>query len=105
MAERVSQSDFDEKVLGFKGIALVDFYSDTCVPCKRMVPILTQIESEYPEGLFVAKVNVAYDGELVEKYGVSASPTFVFFKNGEEIERIVGAVKKETIEDVIKSNI
>ena len=54
MAERVSKSDFAEKVLSFPGLALVDFYSDSCGPCKRMVPILAAVESDNPEGVFGA---------------------------------------------------
>lgn len=105
MAERVSKSDFAEKVLNFPGLALVDFYSDTCVPCKRMVPILAAVESDNPEGLFVANVNVAYESELVEKYKITAAPTFVLFKNGSEVERFSGALKKEELEEKIYSHL
>ncbi len=105
MAERVSKSDFAEKVLNFPGLALVDFYSDTCVPCKRMVPVITAVESDYPEGLLVAKVNVAFDSELVEEYNVTSAPTFLFFKNGEEVERFSGVLKKDELEAKINSHL
>ncbi|MGN1119338.1 MAG: thioredoxin family protein [Oscillospiraceae bacterium] len=105
MAERVSKSDFVEKVLNFPGLALVDFYSDSCVPCKRMVPVITAVESDFPEGLFVAKVNIAFDSELVEEYGISSSPTFLLFKNGKEVERFSGVRKKEELEEIINTNI
>ena len=104
MAERVTKSDFAEKVLGFRGLALVDFYSDTCVPCKRMVPVLTAIEGENPEGLFVAKVNVAYESELVEEYGITAAPTFVLCKDGKVVDRLTGVLKKEELETIINSH-
>lgn len=105
MAERVSKSDFAEKVLNYPGLALVDFYSDTCVPCKRMVPVLTAVEGGYPEGLFVAKVNVAYESELVEEYKVTSAPTFLLFKNGSEVERFSGVRKKEELEEIINAHI
>lgn len=103
MAERVSKSDFAEKVLKYPGLALVDFYSDTCVPCKRMVPVLTAVEGDYPERFFVAKVNVAFDSELVEEYQVTSAPTLLFFKNGEVIERLTGVLKKEELEEIINA--
>lgn len=103
MAERVTSSDFDEKVIGFSGLAIVDFYSDTCVPCKRMSPVLAALEEQYPEVLYVAKVNVAYERELVEEYGIRATPTFLFIKNGEVVERLYGIRKKEELEQIIES--
>ena len=97
----MSYSEFNEKVTAFPGLAVVDFYSDSCIPCKRMSPILAAIEQEYPKGLFVAKVNIAYEEELVEKYQIRTAPTFLFFKDGKEVERLSGARKKEELVQII----
>ena len=63
------------------------------------------VEGNYPEGLFVAKVNVAFDSELVEEYKVTSAPTFLLFRNGEEVERFSGVLKKEELEEKINSHI
>ena len=81
MAERIHAGDFDSKVLADGTFALVDFYSDSCVPCKRMSPVLAELEESYAGKLYVGKVNIAYEPELVEKYEVSSAPTLVFFKD------------------------
>lgn len=104
MAERVTYSEFGEKVIGFPGLAIVDFYSDTCVPCKRMSPILTALENQYQSELYVAKVNIAYEKELVEEYQVKSTPTFLFLKNGKVVEHFSGVKKKEELEQIIEAN-
>ena len=104
MAERIKYCDFEAKVLGFAKVALVDFYSDTCIPCKRMIPVLTALENQYQDELYVAKVNVAYEKELVEEYQVKTTPTFLIFKNGRLAERLSGVRKKEELEQLIEAN-
>ena len=69
MAERISQDNFDTKILQAEGVAVADFYSDSCVPCKRISPLLAELEEAH-ENVYVGKVNVAYDTELAEKYEV-----------------------------------
>ena len=105
MAERVTYGEFQEKVIAFSGLALVDFYSDTCIPCKRMSPVLTALEAQYPKGLYVAKVNVAYERELVEEYGIRSAPTFLLFKNGKIVDRFSGVKRRDELEKIIEQNI
>lgn len=103
MAVRVNAENFNDEVLGAQGIVLADFYSDSCVPCKRMSPVLAELEETYPDTLKFVKININFDGELAEKYEVQAAPTLIFFKDGEEKARLRGAVKKaEIIEEFEK---
>ncbi|MCM1334480.1 MAG: thioredoxin family protein [Bacteroides sp.] len=104
MAERVGKDDFTEKVLDFTGLSVVEFYTDSCVPCKRMSPILADLGERYAEGVHITKVNAAFEPELAEEYEIAATPTFLFFKNGEIVERFTGARKKEELEELIKAN-
>ena len=104
MAERITHSEFNEKIIRSSKLSIVDFYSDTCVPCKRMSPILTALENGYRDELFVAKVNIAYEKELVEEYQIRTTPTFLFFKDGKVVERFSGVRKKEEIELIIDAN-
>ncbi len=76
---------------------LVEFYSDSCVPCKMLSPVLSQLETELSGKLSIYKVNVGYEQELVDRYEVQASPTMIFFRNGAEVSRLRGMTKKPDI--------
>lgn len=101
MAARINKDEFEEKVLKADGKVLVDFYSDTCIPCKRMAGTVADIEEEKEGQLAVYKVNVNYDGELAEAYQVMSAPTFLVFENGVETGRLTGVVKKEEILNLV----
>ena len=103
MAERVSAAEFDSKVLASEIPVLVDFYSDSCIPCKRLSPVLSQLESEYAGRLGIVKVNVNFESELVSKYEVLAAPTLVLFKDGSEAARHRGAASKDELIELINS--
>lgn len=100
MAVRVTEENFGAEVLEAEGIVIADFYSDSCVPCKRMSPVLAELEEENPDVKLV-KVNINFDKSLAEKYEVQAAPTLIYFKNGEEADRTRGAVKKADILEII----
>lgn len=104
MAQTVDIEEF-RSVLASENTVLADFYSDTCVPCRRMTPVLAELESEHQSQMKTVKVDVALNGELAEEYGVYAVPTFVLFRNGREAARLVGAVPKERLEHIIIDNI
>ena len=94
MPQRVSKDNFQSEVLSADTLVLAD------IPCKRLSPVLFELEKEYEGKLKIAKINVNFDSELASEYEVQAAPTLVFFKNGEEKERLRGAVKKSEIIEV-----
>lgn len=97
MAARVSADNFEAEVLKADGIVLADFYSDSCVPCKRLSPVIAEIEEQFGDKAKFVKININFDAELAEKYEVQSVPTVVFFRNGEEFSRLNGTVKKSDI--------
>lgn len=103
MAARVNQETFQKEVLEADKLVLADFYSDSCIPCKRLSPVLSELEETYSDVLKVVKINVNFDQALTEQYTVQAAPTLIFFHNGEEKSRLRGAVKKAEITEVIDS--
>lgn len=105
MAERLNREDFLAKVLESDRLSLVDFYSDSCIPCKKMSPVLAELEETFGERLFVGKVNIAWEKELTEQYQVMSAPTFLFFRDGAVVKKVTGAVKKAELEAVIKENL
>lgn len=102
MAVRVNTENFEQEVLNSDKLVLTDFYSDSCIPCKRLSPVLSELEKEYGDSLKVVNVNINFDSVLMEKYEVQASPTIIFFKDGQEQLRLRGAVKKSEIVDEIE---
>ena len=99
--QNVSGEDFEKEVLQHESAVLVEFYSDSCVPCKRMSPIMAELEDEYRE-IKIVKLNVNFGAETAQKYGVLSSPTFLFFKDGDEVKRLRGIVAKDDLADIIE---
>lgn len=97
MALRVNADNFEQKVLKADKPVLLDFYSDTCIPCKRMAGPLGEVEDEYEDRLSVYKVNVNYEEALAEQFEVMSAPTLVLLVNGEEKTRRTGTASKEEI--------
>ena len=98
MAVRVTKEDFDSKVIQNKLPVIVDFYSDSCVACKRLAPALGDLEDNYEGKLEVVKVNTNFDAELSETYGILSNPTLLLFIDGKEVERRVGAAMPKELE-------
>ena len=90
MATRIYTDDFDSKVLEIDVPVVVDFYSDSCITCKKLAPTLCDIEEEYEGKLNVFKVNTNYDTKLVEEYEIKANPTLILFKEGKAVGKQVG---------------
>lgn len=99
MVERVDQKGFEDALKS--GAVLADFYSESCIPCKRMSPVFSEVEKECGDRIKAVKINVASDGELAERYSVRAVPTFILFRNGVETSRVTGAVPKAELEQMI----
>ena len=101
MAVRVTKDDFEEKVLKSKLPVVVDFYSDSCIACKKLAPVLGDIEDNYEGKIEVVKVNTNFDVELAEEYGVMSNPTVILFKDGKEADRRTGAASYDEFESFV----
>lgn len=97
MITKVTEENFQSEVLESTVPVILEFYSDSCIPCKALAPVLADIDENYEGKVKVAKVNVKFDKELAEKHEVLASPTIVFYENGKETARLQGRQKKEQI--------
>ena len=95
MSVRANKDTFESEINEAGKLVIADFYSDSCVPCKRMSPLLAETEEE--------KLNINFDGETAQKYNVTSVPTLVFFKDGAEKARLTGAVKKAQLAETINS--
>ena len=97
MVQTLNESNFDNEIAD--KVILVDFFATWCGPCHRMAPILTELANDFS----VAKVNTDENFELASKYNVSAVPTFIVFKNGVEVKRLIGSQKKDDLADAIRA--
>ena len=100
MAVKSTNESFHQDIA--EGLVLADFYSDSCIPCKRMSPVLAELEKEDP-GVKLVKLNINFGAETAAEYEVTSVPTLVFFRDGKEVRRVTGAVKKAQIEEILKT--
>lgn len=97
----LNNSNFNEEVLNYKGLVLVDFWANWCGPCKMLAPIIHEVSQECSE-VKVGKVDVDQEFELAQKYRVMSIPTLILFKDGEVVKQQVGLVSKTDIEKMWK---
>lgn len=103
MAEiKITESNFEQEVLGADIPVLVDFWADWCGPCRMLAPVLKEIADGYEGKVKVGKVNVDEEPELAGKFSVASIPTLILFKDGEIVNTSVGVRPKATIEAMIK---
>lgn len=105
MAVRVTKEDFEVKVLQSEKPVILDFYSDSCVACKKLAPVLGDIEDDYEQKVNVYKLNTNYDGEIAKKFNIMANPTLLLFKSGEAKAKLVGSKTYDEVADWIDANI
>lgn len=93
----LNHDTFAEMISAHEGVAIVDFWATWCAPCRMMSPIIDELSEESPDDVLVAKVNVDQEQQLAHEHRVMSIPTLVIFKNGEEIDRIVGVTSKDRL--------
>ena len=93
----VGDKDFKQQVIESEGCVLVDFWAEWCGPCRALAPKLEEIDVEMGSRITVFKVNIDENPETPTKYGVKGIPTMVLFKDGIEVEQLVGNQSKEDI--------
>lgn len=105
MVNKFNESNFDAEVLKSDIPVFVDFYADWCGPCKMMSPVIDQLAAEYDGKIKVGKVNVDECGDLAQRYGIMSIPNMVFFKNGQPVDRVVGAMPKPAMKQKFDKNL
>jgi thioredoxin 1 len=104
MALNLNNDNFKETISQDK-LVLVDFWAEWFGPCKALSPIIDELSQEMGETMTVAKVDITENQDIAVEYGVRNIPTMLFFRNGEIVDKQVGAMPKSAIQDVINKHL
>ncbi len=102
--QHLTESSFDAAVQEAP-LALVDFWATWCGPCKLMGPVVEKLADEYDGKALIAKVESDGAMALMQRFGITAIPTMIFFKNGVELDRKVGVVPEAALREVLDANL
>ena len=97
----LTKENFQAEITKSDKTVLVDFWAVWCGPCQMMAPILHELEAEMPD-VQIGKVNVDEQMDLARQFRVVSIPTLIIFKNGQEVQRMVGVTSKEELKDALK---
>jgi len=98
-------ADFKARVLDAKGLVLVDFHADWCGWCQRLKPVLNKLAGEYKGKVAIVGVDTQKNKELQTKYGVRGLPTMIIFKDGKDVEKVVGFRKEDALKAILEKHI
>ncbi|MEJ2664460.1 MAG: thioredoxin [Spirochaetia bacterium] len=98
---KVTKDNFKQEVLESKTVVLTDFWAEWCMPCKMMDPVLEKVAEDYSDKLKIAKINVDEEQDLASEFNIVSIPTMLVFKNGEVVDKKVGAVPRPVIDDLL----
>lgn len=96
----VTDADFEQNVLKADAPVVVDFWAPWCGPCRVIAPILDKLAGEYDGRLTIAKVNTDEQVRWASQFGIQGIPTLIVFKNGEEVDRLVGSRPESAYRDI-----
>lgn len=99
----ITDKTFSSEVLSSSGPVIVDCWAPWCGPCHMVAPVLEQLASEYSGRVKIAKLNVDENPNTASQYSIQSIPTMLFFKNGELVNQLIGALPKNEIERQLKA--
>lgn len=105
MAQEFTDASFKTDVLDSDKLTVIDLWAEWCGPCRMMTPVIEELSKEYAGKAVVGKLNVDDNPEVPSTHNVRGIPTFLFFKNGELVDKVVGAQTKKFLQDKIEAHI
>ena len=105
MAFEFTDTNFQESALDSDKLVVVDFWAEWCGPCRLVTPIIDELSADYDGKAVIGKVNVDHNAQVASKYNVRSIPTILFLKNGEVVDKQVGATTKAALEQKITAHL
>ena len=102
MIHHIENEQILSEVINSEKLVVVDFFAEWCGPCQMLAPILKNLEQKYTDSINVYKVDVDESQTIAMRYGITAMPTLIFFKDNQEVERQVGYLNEEKLKNIIK---
>ena len=99
----VTDENFASEIEGTNGLSMVDFWAAWCGPCRMVAPIVEQIATEYEGQIKVGKLDVDANQRTAVRFNVRSIPSILFFKDGQLVDTVVGAVPKPILERKVKA--
>ncbi len=101
----VTDANFASEIEQAEGLALVDFWAVWCGPCRMVAPIMEQLATEYAGQVKVGKLDVDSNQRTATRFNIRSIPSILFFKDGQVVDQIIGAVPKPILERKIKEHL
>lgn len=105
MAIEITDDNFEQIVLKSDKPVLVDFWAEWCGPCRMVGPVVEELAKEYEGKALVGKLNVDYNPRVASEYGIMSIPSLLFFKNGQVVDKQVGAVPKHVLVNKLENQL
>lgn len=102
MALEITDATFEDLLKSDKPV-VIDFWAEWCGPCRMVGPIVDELAAEYEGKVTIGKVDVDNNDEIAAKYGIRNIPTILFIKNGEVVDKQVGAVQKAVLQEKVEN--
>ena len=103
MALVVNDLNFNEVIKQKDKLIVFDFWAEWCGPCRTIAPVIEELAAEYEGKAIIGKIDVDSNAAIAEKYGIRNIPTIIFIKNGEIVDKHVGAAPKNILADKINA--
>ncbi|MFH0938459.1 MAG: thioredoxin [Planctomycetota bacterium] len=101
----VTDSNFETEVEQYQGTVMVDFGSVGCGPCRMIAPLIEELAAEMADRIKIVKMDVDDSPEVAVRMGITSIPCLILFKNGKEVDRVVGARSKDRFKTWIESKL
>ena len=105
MAKEYTDANFQTDVLQSDKLTVVDFWAEWCGPCRAIGPVIEELSKEYDGKVNVGKVNVDHNPQVSMNYGITSIPAILFIKNGQVVDKLVGAQQKANFVRKIEANL